>query len=314
MNESKRSSDVPEVNRASAHGRVEPRLEAARAPDAFHQQIAEEARPLAELLLPLDTPPIEVETEVDAAGLARLLAHTEAVWTRLGTDEPHWSVLSAERFRQVELQPHLAEFFNSGAGDLALFHAFLARNGIDSGGLSKVLEYGCGLGRVTRFLADAFDTVEACDISASHLQQAEEHLRHSGVRNVELRQITAIDDIGRTADLDAVFCVIVLQHNPPPVMVAVLQRLLSRLRPGGVAYFQVPTHAAGYRFKLDDYMAHGLDATHVEMHYLPQRRIFQLAYEAECEVLEVREDNWVGRRDLELSNTFLLRKRNLSTA
>ncbi|MDQ2780308.1 MAG: class I SAM-dependent methyltransferase [Pseudomonadota bacterium] len=267
---------------------------------------------MAELLLPLDTPPIEIETEVDAEGLARLLAHTEAVWTRLGTDEPHWSVLSAERFRQGELEPYLAEFFDSGAGDLALFKAFLARNGVDPASLSKVLEYGCGLGRVTRFLAGDFAKVEAFDISPSHLQQAEAHLQRNGVANVELRRITVIDDIGTAADLDAVFCVIVLQHNPPPVMVAVLQRLLARLRPGCVAYFQVPTHAVGYGFKLDAYLAHGLDATHIEMHYLPQRRVFQLAHEARCDVLEVREDNWVGRRDLELSNTFLLRKRDSS--
>lgn len=297
-------SDACDSSGAIAQTRAEPAPKSA----AFHHQIAEEARPLAELLLPLDTPPIQVETEVDAEDLARLLAHTEAVWTRLGTDEPHWSVISAERFRQGELEPHLAEFFDSGNGDVALFKAFLTRNDVDPDSFSKVLEYGCGLGRVTRFLAGAFEKVEACDISASHLRQAEAHLQRSGVGNVELRHITAIDDIGSAPDLDAVFCVIVLQHNPPPVMVAVLQRLLARLRPGGVAYFQIPTHAVGYGFELDHYLAHGLDTTHIEMHYLPQRRVFQLAREARCDVLEVREDNWVGRRDLELSNTFLLRK------
>ena len=40
-----------------------------------------------------------------------------------------------------------------------------------------------------------------------------------------------------------------------------------------------------------------------------QRHVFRLAHEHGCDVLEVREDDWVGRREVELSNTFLLRKR-----
>lgn len=274
----------------------------------IEQQKADESRPVAELVLPLDTPPILIETEVDAAGMSSLLAHTERVWTQLGDSEPHWSVISAERFRQNELDAHRNEFYDSGKGDVHTFNAFLARNGVDATRLHKVLEYGCGLGRVTRFLAEQFAAVEAFDISPSHLRRAEEHLTRSGLNNVALKRVRALDDIGNAVDLDAVFCVIVLQHNPPPVIVAVLQRLLARLQPGGIAYFQVPTHAVGYRFQVDDYLAHGLGANHVEMHYVPQRRIFEIARQAGCEVLEVREDDWVGRREVELSNTFLLRK------
>lgn len=280
------------------------------APPALPEiQKADERRPVSELVLPLDTPPIHIETEVNDQDLARLLAHTERVWTQLGDSEPHWSVISAERFRQNELDAHRNEFYDSGRGDVHTFNAFLARNGVGASGLHKVLEYGCGLGRVTRFLAAQFAAVEAFDISPSHLRQAEEYLQRSGLQNVALKRVRALNDIGTAVDLDAVFCVIVLQHNPPPVIVAVLQRLLARLRPGGVAYFQVPTHATDYRFRLDDYLAHGLAANHVEMHYVPQRRIFEIAHQAQCQVLEVREDDWVGRREVELSNTFLLQKR-----
>lgn len=271
-------------------------------------------QPIGTGLLPLNTAPIEIETEADAQGLAQLLAHTEQTWTRLGDEEPHWSVISDERFKQNQLEGHLEEFYASGRGDVDTFLAFLARNDVDPTQLQRVLEYGCGLGRVTRHLAAHFAQVVGCDISPSHLEQARQHLQRCGVTNVELQRIRSLQDIEGVAELDAVFTVIVLQHNPPPAIVAILQRLLARLRPGGVAYFQVPTHAVDYRFKLADYLAHGLDARHIEMHYLPQRRIFQLARESECDVLEVREDNWVGRRALELSNTFLLRKRAVPPA
>lgn len=271
-------------------------------------QEVDETRPVASLVLPLNAAPIHVETEVDAAGLSALLAHTEKTWTRLGEEEPHWSVISAERFKQKKLEPHLEEFYASGQGDIATFGAFLARNEVDTSAFESVLEFGCGVGRVTRFLAEHFKRVVACDISPSHLASAQQYLQGLKLDHVELLRLRSLDDLDGPPDIDAVFSVIVLQHNPPPTMVAILQKLLLRLKPGGVAYFQVPTHALDYRFSVDDYLKHGLQAGHVEMHYLPQRRIFQIARAAGCEVLEVREDDWVGRREVELSNTFLLRR------
>ncbi|MBC7942582.1 MAG: class I SAM-dependent methyltransferase [Chitinophagaceae bacterium] len=269
----------------------------------------EESRPVAGLVLPLDTPPISVETEVDSAGLQALLAHTEETWNRLGLEEPHWSVISAECFKQATVEAFKDEFFASGAGNVATFIAFLARNGVDPARFKRVLEYGCGLGRVTRHLAERFPEVVGCDISPSHLRQAGQYLQDCGLKNVELQRIRSIADVDGPIDLDAIVCLIVLQHNPPPAMAAILEKLLRRLRPGGVAYFQVPTHAVGYGFKVDEYLAHGIGSDHIEMHYLPQRRIFQIARDAGCDVLEVREDDWVGRRQVELSNTFLLQRR-----
>ena len=268
-----------------------------------------EPLPVGAGLLPLNAAPISIETEVDADRLQQLLAHTEATWTRLGREEPHWSVISAERFKQNQLSAHEAEFYASGAGDVDTFFAFMARNGVDPGPFERVLELGCGLGRVTRFLAERFPEVLACDISPTHLQQAQDYLAGRGLANTRFVRIHGITDLLGPADLDAVFSVIVLQHNPPPAIAAILAALLQRLRRGGVAYFQVPTHAADYHFALDDYLAHGLKASHIEMHCLPQRVVFRIAAEAGCEVLEVREDDWAGRRQAQLSNTFLLRKR-----
>lgn len=265
--------------------------------------------PVASLLLPLSAPPIEIDTEADTATLERLLSHTEQTWTRLGEEEPHWSVISAEQFKRDRLEAHRSEFYASGRGDVEVFLAFLARNGVDAGSVHKVLEYGCGLGRITRYLAERFGEVVACDISPSHLQQAEAYLHDTGLRNVDCQRIRTLADIDGPADLDAVFSLIVLQHNPPPAIAAILERLLRRLRPGGVAYFQVPTYAADYRFSIADYLAHGLDARHIEMHYLPQREVFRIARDAGCNVLEVREDDWTGRRHVEISNTFLLQRR-----
>lgn len=264
---------------------------------------------VAELVLPMSAPPLAIDTELDDSGLARLLAHTEAVWERLGREEPHWSVISAEQFKQATLSQHRQSFYDSGAHDVAVFQAFLQRNGVDPARIRHVIEFGCGVGRVTRHLAAAYPSVLGMDISSSHLALARQHLADSGVGNATLQRLAGLSEIGGAADADAIFSVIVLQHNPPPIIAAVLNRLLQRLRPGGVAYFQVPTYGAGYRFDVADYLARGLDATHIEMHYLPQRHVFAIARRNDCDVLEVREDDWTGNRQRELSNTFLLQRR-----
>jgi hypothetical protein len=75
-----------------------------------------------------------------------------------------------------------------------------------------------------------------------------------------------------------------------------------------VAFFQVPTYARGYRFKVADYLRSRPRTDRVEMHLLPQRDVFSIAAASGCETLEVLPDGCVGDPDW-ISNTFLVRKR-----
>jgi len=104
------------------------------------------------------------------------------------------------------------------------------------------------------------------------------------------------------------YSIIVLQHNPPPLIKVLLKSVLSKLRSGGVAYFQVPTYALGYKFSTDDYLKKARADAKIEMHVLPQPQLWQILHEAKCELLEVREDTAAGDRFI-ISNTILARKR-----
>jgi hypothetical protein len=103
------------------------------------------------------------------------------------------------------------------------------------------------------------------------------------------------------------YSVIVLQHNPPPVIGILLKKILSKLRDGGIEYFQVPTSALGYRFDSRTYLKEFMDNTNMEMHVFPQRELFQIIKEQGCRVMEVREDNLVGSRNM-ISNSILVIK------
>jgi len=257
--------------------------------------------------LTVDLPPPQLEWQADPATQARLLDHVMRTWTALGHDKPHWSVLSAEKFMPEQIEENRRAFYASGADDAARILLMLERHGRTPAMHPRVVEYGCGVGRVTPYLAKHFATVTAIDISDSHLAMAQEAAREAGAANAGFRLARA-PEFGMTEPFDLWFSYIVLQHNPPPVIALVLRRALAMLAPGGIAMFQVPTYAIGYRFNLATYLAAPTNTGTIEVHCLPQPVVFQIAAEAGCVPLEVREDTAMGPPSHWLSNIFVFAK------
>ncbi len=257
---------------------------------------------------PFHLPKIPVETEVSAEVLDQMFERIHKEWDHLGTTEPYWSVVTQPQYYQAEFESHREQFFTSGNHSCKLFLAALRRCGVNPAQLNTCLEIGCGVGRVTAYLAEAFSQVIATDISAPHIALAKQHLGDKGIGNVTYEQFRSVDQLRRLPQVDAIFTLITLQHNPPPIMAWMLSTLLSSLRAGGVAYFQLSTYRTGYMFEVERYL-HSTPPNTLEMHYLPQQEVFRLVAEAGCQCLEVREDGMVGAEDQMLSNTFLVQKR-----
>lgn len=254
--------------------------------------------------LPLDVPAISVEWETEPNLQALLLDYVAETWTALGREEPHWSVLSSDTFKAHNIEQSAPTFYASGANDAKLVAAILARHSITPTELPRVVEYGCGVGRVTPHLAAVFGEVIGVDISESHLHLAGEAVYQSGRKNVRL-MLARAPDFGMQAPFDLWFSHIVLQHNTPPIMAMVLRRMFAQLAPGGVAIFQVPTYVPGYAFDVRSYLASPRSGA-IEVHCLPQEVVFRLAEERGCVPMEVREDAAMGYPWL--SNVFAFRK------
>lgn len=80
-------------------------------------------------------------------------------------------------------------------------------------GEMRVLEIGCGVGRVTRALAQLFGEVHAVDISGEMVARAREALR--GLPNAHVYQNNGIDlSVLPVLPFDFAFSVIVFQHIP----------------------------------------------------------------------------------------------------
>lgn len=254
--------------------------------------------------------PCAVATEVDDATRARLLAHIAQSWTQLGKTEPYWSVVSEPEYRMQQIAATRDAFLESGREHLERMQATFRRCGIKPDPDWTVFELGCGLGRVTRWLAAEFREVQAYDISASHLELARAINKDApGFERINWHQLHDPADIENLPAFDLFFSVIVLQHNPPPVIAMLLDAIAEKLRPGGVTFFQVPTWHRDYYFDVDKYFQLRAETSDIEMHILPQAEVFRIFAKHDCEPLEVFEDELSGSRVTQRSNTFVFRKR-----
>ena len=194
----------------------------------------------------------DVEMDCEPNQLGAMLDRIQAAWATFGQGDAYWSVITNPNFSADRIEDFLEPFFATGRDTARRVIATLLRNQIDTAKLTRVLDFGCGVGRITFALAEHFDHVIGADISEGHLRLARERGAALASANTNFHQIKSVDDIDAMAQFDLVVSFIVLQHNPPPVAVAILTKLLKRLNPGGIAVFQIPTFINRYRFDLDD--------------------------------------------------------------
>jgi SAM-dependent methyltransferase len=248
-----------------------------------------------------------IETECPPEQLDRLFAHIRDVWSRLGEVEPHFSVISHEVYKPGRIDATLPQFLASGASEVRHLAKELASHGLPAEGWRHCVELGCGVGRVTRHLSTLAAQVTGVDVSPAHLELARGYLATEGVGNVTLTRVASPEELALPR-CDLIYSRIVLQHNPPPVMLFLLRRMLAALEPGGVAVFQLPVFIDGYGFSVAAYLKgmHRLD--NQELHALPQQAVFRAAAEAECDVLACYRDNSLGNIT-QTSNRFVLQRR-----
>jgi len=106
-------------------------------------------------------------------------------------------------------------------------------------GQMRVLEIGCGAGRVTLALAKTFGEVHAVDVSGEMVRQAEQALRP--YPNAFVYQNNGMDlSVMPDLEFDFAFSTIVFQHIPSREVIENYVREVHRLlRPGALFKFQV---------------------------------------------------------------------------
>ncbi|HEY1374929.1 MAG TPA: class I SAM-dependent methyltransferase [Candidatus Binatia bacterium] len=160
--------------------------------------------------------------------------HTDWEWECWGATDPYFAVLTQEKYHAAALSPERREeFFESGRAYVA--HIFdTIRGRLDPDFVPKrVLEFGCGVGRLVIPLAAACDSVVAVDVSPSMLAEARANCAAQAAHNVEFHlSDDSVTGFGENYDLIHSFTV--FQHIPMARGERIVARLLELLAYGGV--------------------------------------------------------------------------------
>lgn len=132
------------------------------------------------------------------------------------------------------------EFFTSGRPDVEkfVFNDPMLTAELDFKSV-RMLEIGCGIGRMTRHLVERFGEVHGTDVSAEMITQARE--RFQGVKNAFFYDTNGLDFSQFPNDtFDFIFSVYVFQHTPSvEVTRSNIRDACRTLKPGGLFKFQV---------------------------------------------------------------------------
>ena len=159
-------------------------------------------------------------------------------WNELGKADPYWAILSLPGTRHGRWRSE--DFFATGPPDIA---AALERfEALPSPRYGRALDFGCGVGRLTRALATPFDHVTGVDISETMVQGA--RTLNSDVPGVDF-VVNDRDDLREVAgdrSMDLVFSQLALQHvSSKAAIESYLREFVRVLRPGGLIAFQLPS-------------------------------------------------------------------------
>jgi SAM-dependent methyltransferase len=156
-----------------------------------------------------------------------------ADWDDLATVDPLWAVLSADGKRNGGWD--LDEFFATGEADIAAILATAAELRRPAK-TATALDFGCGVGRLTRALAGRYTTTLGIDVSPRMIEQA----RRLNTATTNASFETA--DEPPQGPFDLVLANLVLQHLPSKALARVyVMRLIRATAPDGLTVFQLPT-------------------------------------------------------------------------
>lgn len=180
----------------------------------------------------------------------RDLKAVQETWDHLGRRDPLWAVLTNPGKQGGGWDPE--EFFATGLSEI---EELLEAVGDLLPGRRRALDFGCGVGRLSRALAEHFDRVDGVDVAPSMVALAEEHAaaRQAPARAAErctfhLNQrpdLRLFDD----GTFDLVYSNITLQHMRTGLAREYMAELLRVLVPGGIAVFQLPVDLRRSRLK-----------------------------------------------------------------
>jgi SAM-dependent methyltransferase len=159
-----------------------------------------------------------------------------STWDHLGAEDPLWAILTDPTKRGKRWD--LGEFLATGQSEIdSLMHALQKR--FPNTPRGTAIDFGCGVGRLSRALASYFNRVIGIDVAASMVREAQRLNADVPGCNFLLNEKPDLSLLP-SASADLVYSSIVLQHMDPDYAVDYVREFVRLLSPEGVAVFQAP--------------------------------------------------------------------------
>lgn len=162
-----------------------------------------------------------------------MLRDTDEDWRGIA-GEPYYGVFSHLDYFRGNLTPErLEHFWATGRGDIG-WQLDLLRSHYGVFKPKSAIDFGCGVGRLSRALAEIVDKVYGIDVA--------EGMREEARKNVPAHvEILETLDAVPVETVDWINSTIVFQHIHPANGLPLFQKLLDRLAPGGGMTVQFTT-------------------------------------------------------------------------
>jgi len=161
-----------------------------------------------------------------------------AAWESFAEREPFFAALPRDEYRRANLTPEgEAACFASGEAEIDRLLRAIAPLAPSFAPVSA-LDYGCGIGRLTIPLAQRIRHVTAVDVSPTLLAHAGRESARRGVDHITFLAPAAFERTAARVDL--IVCHRALWRLSAARGLALVDDLVSRLAPGGLAVFTFP--------------------------------------------------------------------------
>jgi ubiquinone/menaquinone biosynthesis C-methylase UbiE len=155
---------------------------------------------------------------------------------------------------------------------------------------SVVLDVGCGIGRIMRFIAPTCKEIHGVDTSTLILRRAKAELKD--MKNSHFHR----SDFTRTTDLpanyfDLIYSFFTLQHMEKEDAYVCLLKIHSLLKPGGVTYIQFPDFLSDHFFALFQMYASSGSKYGARVRFYTRPEIEKLHEGVGLKILDFKQEN-----------------------
>ena len=164
--------------------------------------------------------------------------NTKKNWEGLAKKDPLWAICTNPAKKKGKWNAD--DFFESGKKEIEILLEYLSAKNIPMKNNMKILDFGCGVGRLGRALYPFVQEIVGIDVSESMVNRATEMNRDFQDKLHFIHN--AKSDLGLFDDqfFDVIITGIVLQHISYPENLNYIREFIRVAKAGGILIFQVP--------------------------------------------------------------------------